>query len=902
MDILKDGLSRIGGLIAGDWGELVAKIGGTIIDGALNEQTAYNQKLMCLRSHDVAGWQYTEEILKVFVKRTFIYYETDEQVSISKVKSEIEFQKLARNVILTGPAGSGKSTALKWLFMNSRVRGYSFLYLCAKMFDECTSLQAVLDAISEAIAPTNHCLVFFDGLDELKCIKGTDEEFQELVEFFNKKSRLVIKENQCHRFVVSTRPEHFSFHKMIKKKHFEKSLDNYIIYELQLLTPKETLKICRSMEALSMYDREKKFGHFIDKWPTSDKRGTGMTKAQYLRHLKKYLRRTPLEQSLLTLPLLCRYAYPIIREWSSQDHVNVERVLYDESAQIQIALTSYIKWEFHDTHTCQTTGGEGKTLLVNYQRKVHGFLTEIAGIMGTEDCISKTQWERRRKAKKLSGNISFCVLQEADDENMSFVHPLFKDYYLASYCVKMVESTARKRNFFRDKDLAYITKLLGESSLVPLMYAQQLLECNYAPVKEICKYMLLTAAHDDFPSFVKYASGRKWYMYTDEAPFTIEEYLVVFPLGGVKYHDIFFNVSILNELKATGMLNIIENADNCLKCNPSKISKNLTLIGVKSSPAFGTNFKHTVREFKVFHNGVIINVGGYWESSITRRELTDILLHSEFRNLLAETDISADAILSSEIIGMVLVKKRIKDEFRRIEEEQILRQWMRNITGLIGDDKNYWCLFDRGTLFVLQMIPENTPLMVELFRRGLSENTSDYVSLYGEYQAATRPIEILAEGGKHYKTADIPVDFDVNIEKFETTENVLSKYYTIHWKNLKLFRKAENGNFSFSKDDVDTILDIREVLDLYEVADHFLEEFPNEKFALYLSDERLFTFYMIGEGSQMVALAEETLGLCEKYQYHEGIWLRKLLLSDDMRYTGEDFKKVAAFAREHIWL
>lgn len=901
MDIIKGGLTRIGESIAGERGKLGVEIGRAIVDAALNERTLYNKKLECLCRHDVMGWQYTEEILKIFVKRKFTYYGTEECVKIGKVKSEIEFQKLARNVIITGPAGSGKSTALKWLYMNSHIKGCAFLYIYARMFDECTSLQTVLDAVSEAIAHTDQCVVFFDGLDELKCIKGTSDEFQELVEFFSKKSSQEKKEGRCHRFVISTRPEHFSFHKMIKKKYFKKNLDNYIIYELQLLTRKETLKICKSIETLSMYDRKKKFRHFLDKWPAPDKKGHGMTKTQYLRHLKKYLKLTPPKQSLLTLPLLCRYAYPIICEWSLQNHIDTEPMLNRESAQIQSALTAYIKWEFHDTHEYQTAGGEGKALLANYQRKVHGFLTEIAGTMGTSDCIDKKQWDRIRKAKKIAGNISFCVLQEYNDENMSFIHPLFKDFYLASYCVKIVECNARKRKFLREKDAAYISELLGSHSLVSLMYAEQLLKCNYSLVKKVCTYLLQTVVHNDLHKFAKFASGHAWYMYAEEAPFTIEEYLLVFPLGGVKYHDISFNISILDKLYSTGILEV-ESADSCLECDLSQISNNLTIRGVKCSPVFGTDFKHTVRELKIIYSGDFVDIGGYWESNITRQELTEILLHSEIRHLVEKMDINANAILRSEVIKLVLFKKRTMDALRRMNEEKTLVGWIKSIIDFIGNDKNYWCLFDRGSLSVLQMTLENKPQMIELFYQGLSENVFDYITLYGEYRALTQPIDALIEGGENLQKSNVYVDFDVNIGKLEKTDNALRTYYSIHWKNLKLFRKVLNGNRSFLKDDIDTIIDIREVLDLYEVAEKSLEESPNEKLTLYLSDEHLFTFYIIGEGDQMVDLAEKTLELCKKYQHQKGEWFRRLLLSDDMRFTGKDLEKIYAFARDYIWM
>lgn len=898
MDNMKDRLTHIGETIAGERGKLVVEIGSAIVDAARNKRTLYNQKLECLCRHDIMGWQYTEEMLKIFVKRKFTYYGTEECVNISKVKSEVEFQKLARNVIITGSAGSGKSTALKWLYMNSHIKNSSFLYLYARMFDECVSLQAVLDAVSEAIAHTDQCIIFFDGLDELKCIKGTADEFQVLVDFFSEKSSQEKKEGRCHRFVISTRPEHFSFHKMIRKKNFKKNLDNYIIYELQLLTPKETLKICKSIETLSMYDRKNQFQHFVDKWPAPNKKGHGMTKTQYLRHLKKYLKHTPQEQSLLTLPLLCRYAYPIICELSLQNHINTEQMINRESAQIQYALTSYIKWEFHDTHIYQTAGGEGKELLTNYERRVHGFLSEIAGTMGIERYIAKQKWDKIRRAKKITGNISFCVLQEYDSENMSFIHPLFKEFYLASYCVKVVERNVRKRNFLSEKDVMHISTLLGSSSSVSLMYAEQLLKCNYYLIKNVCTYLLQTIVHDDLRQFAKYASGQARYIYAKEAPFTIEEYLLVFPLGDVQYNDISFNISILNKLYSTGILKV-ESADSCLGCDLSKISNNLTIKGVK---CLGSGFKHTVREFKIFCNGDFINIGGYWQSNVTRQELNEILLHSRFRYLIESMDITVNALLRSDIIRLIMIEKRAKDALRRSDEEKTLVGWMRNFIDLAGKDKNYWCMFDRGSLCVLQMTLENRPQMIELFRQGLSENKIDYVSLYGEYRALTQPIDAIVEEGKNYKTANISVDFDVDIGKLEETDNALRTYYTIHWKNLKLFRKVSNNNRDFFKDDINSMIDVREVLDLYEAAEQFLEKSPNEKLTLYLSDERLFTFYIMGEGDQMVELAQETLELCKKYQHRKGEWFRKLLLSDDMRFTGEDFEKIYAFARDYIWM
>ena len=63
------------------------------------------------------SYQYNETILQNFVPRKCRYYGSKQMVSIKKIKAEIKSRKyLQKNVILTGLAGAGKSTALKWLF------------------------------------------------------------------------------------------------------------------------------------------------------------------------------------------------------------------------------------------------------------------------------------------------------------------------------------------------------------------------------------------------------------------------------------------------------------------------------------------------------------------------------------------------------------------------------------------------------------------------------------------------------------------------------------------------------------------------------------------------------------------------------------------------------------------
>ncbi len=194
----------------------------------------------------------------------------EKYISIRKVKKEIESRRyLKKNIIITGQAGVGKSTALKWLFVNSNVPESNYIYLYAKMFDEMKSLDEVLLEI-ESIIPDDKCsIIFFDGLDELKCIKGNVYEFNKFINFFDKNSNYRYNKPIC-KFVISTRPEHFGFNNMIIKNNSERSLDNYLIVELQILTKKEAFKICKSIKKMYEFDRENGLSHFTNKWPSEE--------------------------------------------------------------------------------------------------------------------------------------------------------------------------------------------------------------------------------------------------------------------------------------------------------------------------------------------------------------------------------------------------------------------------------------------------------------------------------------------------------------------------------------------------------------------------------------------------------------------------------------------------------
>lgn len=135
------------------------------------------------------NYQFNKIIIKNFVPRKFYYYGTKgkKYVSIHKIKHEIENNNLVqKNIIVAGAAGMGKSTVLKWLFYKSNISNCNMIYLYAKMFSECTSLDEFLTNVMDRIPNNKRCIVFFDGLDELPFITGTNYELQIVSRFFRK--------------------------------------------------------------------------------------------------------------------------------------------------------------------------------------------------------------------------------------------------------------------------------------------------------------------------------------------------------------------------------------------------------------------------------------------------------------------------------------------------------------------------------------------------------------------------------------------------------------------------------------------------------------------------------------------------------------------------------------------
>lgn len=867
-------------------GKYMVDIGFFIINTAQSRKVIRKQKLNIFRnkSYDMS-YLYNEVILKNFVTRNFRYYKSNENISIRKVKAEIESkQYFQRNIIITGQAGTGKSTALKWLFLNSNVHKCNYIYLYAKMFDERKSLDEVLMDIQEIIPCDKSSVIFFDGLDELKCIIGNVNEFNKFISFFDKRSNHEFDKPDC-KFVISTRPEHFGFNNLIIKKNSERSLDNYLIIELPELTKKEALKICKSIKKLYKFDKKIGVSNFTNKWPSKGERNIFCNEKEYLKILKKYLNTTADVNSLLNIPLLCRYAYQIICDWFESELVSYNQIYKTQSDKVKKVIECCIKWEFHDRYTNQTEGGAGSVFFNKYRDRIWDFLTDIAGIMDDNKFIEKDQWMQAIKLREIQEiNEAFCVLQEVknkdEKEKLCFVHNIFQNYFLARYYILM---TKEERNKNEDQFI-YI---LRSNSEFAAMFIEQLINGADELSKRIC-INILQRKNDNFDKLIEYARGNLRFLYSSDVSFTIEEYLSVFPCGIFEYNGTVFNKNLIRQLYYEGMLEI----ENIYSLNEIKseviTSNNLNIKGIRINRINSCNSLEIV-----FGD---CNKEGFLPITGNVHLLAEEKIYEIMRKLNIDRFSMEDKINSEIVYG------KMKDYmFSLVLKDYVtLKYIVLNMIRFMGTDNNCWFLLDNeSSLYVYQKTLMNVEKMKCLFEKGLKISPKDYILLYGHYKSWVEDGKKIVLESNFTHISNIQFVFDTNCKIQPNLDNYfLCDYYTIHFINIDLLRYKIEGEDSKYAIKMKRDYMLKE----YNIIDTFLEKSSNEKLKLIFSDEHLFTFYLLGEGENMVNLAQNTIKLCKKYNHSQGLEFRMFLLLDETSFNGKDLEKVYKFAKNYIWI
>ncbi len=826
-------------------GKEIVDMGSVIIDMAQNHLKIKQDKLKALsvKAFDMS-YQYNRVILKYYVPRTIYYYGKNKgcRLSVKKIKSKIENQQYPfKNIIITGHAGAGKSTILKWLFLKSHIHNCNFILLYAKMFTECSTLEEVLAKITDTIPHDKPCIVFFDGLDELSCINGTENELQKFINFFDQKSNPVPSHPDC-RFVISTRPEHFGFNKMILQKNLDYTIDNYDIFEVPPLTKKEAFKVCKSIKRLNRYDKKNGLSHFTDKWPA--KENPLITEKEYLRFLKKYLD-TAADSSILKSPLLCRYAYQIIYSWSLPEYGQDKPAKNGPSSQIQQAVESYIKWEFHDNNRRQTQGGIGKQEFECYKTQVLEYLTELAGMMGVNDFIPKEQWHSLINTMQITFfNQAVCALCEDENNNLCFIHQTFKEFFLACYYARLPsESLINDTVFYH---------LLNSNSEFSIMYIERLLTGTNDLAQKICNE-LLNLKDCNMENISEYAKGNLRFLFTPSITFTIEDFLTVFPYGVFLYAGISFDRDTFNQFKQQGLFEI----------------KNIDLLISHQNAPVGKDY---ITKVKVHLPDIIYMRSHFW-----------VYVGHRLHHIHGYEQIPT----GQEDKGYSNPKCTV--------EHHLINEAVTKSIEFIGIDKKLWCLFDGGFLFLYQIIKENEEPMKILFQQHFADNSDDYITLYAMYLSKSNDESILLQKGHYCRKSDISFDFNAAGFVFQETYPALYQYYHKHYKLNHFFNSKAKHIYSEKY--------LQESFQrLYTEIHSLMQNTSKPKLKLYLSDDLLAVLYVLGKGELMVNLAYQTLELCKQYKHTKGIMLRNFLIQDDDCFQQCYGEKVLKFVQSYIWI
>lgn len=887
---------------------LIGKKAKTIVDLSLsiadviaNRKEEKQARLGILLNPSIdINFAYNEVLINNFVTRHVSFYNPSRRTTLKNIKHEIAKQKIARNVIITGQAGVGKSTILKWLFVNVHVKPQDFslvVYITSKMVLPCKTLNEFGEWLESHLEGKGRCLVFFDGLDELSFVSGKYGELEKFLQLFdNKSSDVMRKEN--HKFVISTRPEHFEFHEMIKMRGAIKTLNTYVVYEVHPLDEKESLKICKLVKKLQQHEEENGFTnpHFRDKWPQSDTK-KGLTERDYLKCLAKYIKVTNLGTSLLSSPLLCRYAYQIISDWDGSVPNEDSYTNNTLSSRIERVIRAYVKWEYHDKNITSTYRGKGKIKFQKFENKVFMFLSRIATSLDSDDSINRTAWQKIKSETRIATedtNAAFCVLQEDSNGNLAFIHKSFTDYFLAYFYVTLMNNSPD------EKEIDKLILLIKQNTSFASIYTELLFSLGNELTKLI-SLTLLNENNNDIKRVSEFVKGKSRYLFPKQSNFTVEQYLTVYPAGVAMYAGCVFNREGLKKLLSEGILEI-ESVNYLNDCSISAVSKNANIISVHLTPKYSIRIQLVTLSFECVYRRNVLNIGGYWQTSFTRKDFVEILIKLGYAEFINSASLTVGELLESELFHSVVMYKKALDHANQQSEYKMINDWRDSIVEFLGNEVNYWSFFDGVSLLVCSITSRNERLISDIFMKGLTTSFFDYLTLWGEYSACSKSETEFVQSLFFKKSCEVSICFDSCVEITDSNSNCMKNYYLVHWKNNQLISRLNGSTSDEANDNILKAISVQEIIDLYDEVDSILKDRPNDKIELIISDEKLITYFILGKGDEMVELAERTIGLCKTYDHLKGKEFRDFLMCDETGYEKREREIVMDYLVENIWM
>lgn len=671
-------------------------------------RTEFDERMETLvqkeRDFKVSNAMYNQTILSHFVKRRFRTYGGGTgELKIRRILAKIEGIQWY-NLFLTGEAGMGKTTALKWLYLHVRLKKPP-IFLYAIEFKACADIDSFFQELAKKISGEDKdgAVVFLDGLDELNCLRGTPEEFQRIAEQLNIWNS---GESGAHRFVISSRPEHFQFRQNLLKKPESAVKDSYIFCEILPLNRKEMIGVCKSIKFLAKNEREilPHARHFANKYPQEKRE-----ERKYLQGLRHYLRATGGENSLLSSPLLCRYAYPIVKEWSADKNVGASTT---QTAHIRNTLGYCIKWEYHD-HVKESTDSElGRKALEQYVRRVKDFLSVLASHAESNGAIPRAVWDELKQREEARAdwelNAAYCVLRE--DENVDalyFIHRAFSEFFLARFYASGLGN----------RESEELARLIRDRDEFASIYAELLMTDGEGDTvsQNVCNSLLATARirlsrKDQHARLVKYAKGDTYLEFegnAEDLSFTVQDFLRVFPHSSAWYMGIEWNRAELQKTLSDGILKLVD-AKEALELGKYRANKLADEDSIRGVKLMQSGFYNLDMDFTCIDGGAEYNLN----TAFVAKALSD-----EEKRKLNDPD-------ARKVFDM--------RSYAEVEADQALLNNRRfNAIRFLGEDKCLWCLFWKGELYVY----EDSSLMESVLNEMREQKFGYFLFTYGHYRA-----------------------------------------------------------------------------------------------------------------------------------------------------------------------
>jgi hypothetical protein len=434
------------------------------------------------------------------------------------------------------------------------------------------------------------------------------------------------------------------------------------------------------------------------------------------------------------------------------------------------------------------------------------------------------------------------------------------------------------------------------------MYIEQMLHIGVGTPRLICDYILSNDKSSSIDRLTKFARGELRYYFTDQQPFTIEEFIIAFPAACVEYAGCFFDYTTMDQLAQSGILEV--NDPQFLECcNVNTISRIIAIKGIRITKNIPYTFRMITLEFMLYDGNTQYSVGGYWRARhYSNDDLSRLVRQTGMTAYFSHGKYSIDAIQNDPALSRLLFYKKMRDYAEHKEEQEKLTSWVEVVIKFFGNDKSFWGFFDGHSINVYETSESNVRHLHEHFMRGIEDKPIDYIVLYGHYKACFYRNALVPSDVSFKKLNQIVIDFFTYDLHNHEAHKGMSLYYHMHWKNHQAFEIKRSKANNSSEENEEFLLTVSEVLELTSEAEGVLKESDDDRLRLIISDEKLLLYYLLREGEKMVELAFATLPLCLKHQHVAGIQFREFLMDSETMFNGRDFQEAYQYCSDYLWI